>query len=135
MFLKDKNFSRTEYEKFLIKSGVTAPQFEANIVEQEKRRQFLSSLSGGLVIPEILVIKEYRKENQTKIIKFIDLNKIYSNYKPSKKVKKKFMKGIKIFFLQNSKQSVMPKLQNKLVEAKNIMKLSLSNSILLKIIF
>ena len=37
---KDDKFSRTEYEKFLIKSGVTAPQFEANIVEQEKRKQF-----------------------------------------------------------------------------------------------
>ena len=46
LFFKNEKFSRTEYEKFLIKSGVTAPQFEANIVEQEKRRQFLSSLSG-----------------------------------------------------------------------------------------
>ncbi len=101
LFLKDKNFSRTEYEKFLIKSGVTAPQFEANIVEQEKRRQFLSSLSGGLVIPEILVIKEYRKENQTKIIKFIDLNKIYLNYKPSKKSKKEiFERNKNIFFTE-----------------------------------
>ncbi|MDC1212406.1 SurA N-terminal domain-containing protein, partial [Pelagibacteraceae bacterium] len=43
LFFKDNKFSRTEYEKFLIKSGITAPQFEANIVEQEKRRQFLSS--------------------------------------------------------------------------------------------
>ena len=46
LFFKDNKFSRTEYEKFLIKSGITAPQFEANIVEQEKRRQFLSSLAG-----------------------------------------------------------------------------------------
>ena len=40
LFFKDGKFSRTEYEKFLIKSGITAPQFEANIVEQEKRKQF-----------------------------------------------------------------------------------------------
>ena len=46
LFFKDNKFSRTKYEKFLIKSGITAPQFEANIVEQEKRRQFLSSLAG-----------------------------------------------------------------------------------------
>ena len=77
MFFKDDKFSRTEYEKFLIKSGVTAPLFEANIVEQEKRRQFLSSLSGGIVIPEILVVKEYRKENQSKTIKYIDLEKYH----------------------------------------------------------
>ena len=50
LFFKSGKFSRTEYEKFLIKSGVTAPQFEANIVEQEKRRQFLSSLAGGIVV-------------------------------------------------------------------------------------
>lgn len=36
LFYKDNKFSRTEYEKFLIKSGITAPQFEANIVDQEK---------------------------------------------------------------------------------------------------
>ena len=47
LFFKDNKFSRTEYEKFLLKSGITAPQFEANIVEQEKRRQFLSSLAGA----------------------------------------------------------------------------------------
>ena len=33
LFFKDNKFSRTEYEKFLIQSGVNAPQFEENIVE------------------------------------------------------------------------------------------------------
>ena len=33
LFFKDNKFSRTEYEKFLLKSGITAPQFEKNIVE------------------------------------------------------------------------------------------------------
>ena len=50
-FLKNEKFSRTEYEKFLLKSGLSAPLFEENIVLQEKRRQFLSSLSGGILIP------------------------------------------------------------------------------------
>mgnify|MGYP001164021047 CR=1 FL=1 len=83
LFFKDNKFSRTEYEKFLIKSGITAPQFEANIVEQEKRRQFLSSLAGGIVIPDSLVRKEFRKENQTKIIQYINLDKYHSKNKPS----------------------------------------------------
>ena len=39
-FFKDEKFSRTEYEKFLLTSGVTAPLFEANIAEQEKRSNF-----------------------------------------------------------------------------------------------
>jgi peptidyl-prolyl cis-trans isomerase D len=82
-FFKDNKFSRTEYEKFLVKGGITAPQFEANIIEQEKRRQFLSSLAGGIVIPDILAEKEFKKENQTKIIQYIDLNKYHSKNKPS----------------------------------------------------
>ena len=74
-FFKDNKFSRTEYEKFLIKSGISAPLFEANLVEQEKKRQFLSSLSSGIVIPSILVKQEFEKENQIKTIKYIDLYK------------------------------------------------------------
>ena len=38
--------------------------FEKNIAEQESRRQFLSYISGGLIIPNNLVQKEYQKENQ-----------------------------------------------------------------------
>ncbi len=99
MFFKDKKFSRTEYEKFLIKSGVTAPQFENNIVEQEKRRQFLSSLSGGMVIPELLIKKEYRKENQIKTIKYIDLEKFHSKNKPTDENKQElFERNKDIFF-------------------------------------
>ena len=98
-FFKDNKFSRTEYEKFLIKSGITAPQFEANVVEQEKRRQFLSSLAGGIVIPEILVEKEFRKENQTKIIQYIDLEKYHSKNKPSQEsVKELYERNKNVFF-------------------------------------
>ena len=100
-FFKEDKFSRTEYEKFLLKSGVTAPQFEANVVEQEKRRQFLSSLAGGIVIPEILVEKEFRKENQTKIIQYIDLEKYHSKNKPSQEsVKELYERNKNIFFTE-----------------------------------
>ena len=101
LFFKDKKFSRTEYEKFLIKSGVTAPLFEENIAEQEKKRQFLSSLSSGIIIPEILVNKEYRKENQSKTIKYIDLEKYHSKNKPSDKDKKELYERNKnVFFTE-----------------------------------
>ena len=101
LFYKDKKFSRTEYEKFLIKSGITAPQFEANIVEQEKRRQFLSSLAGGIVVPEILVKNEFRKENQAKTIKYIDLENYHSKFKPSlKDIKELYQKNKDIFFVE-----------------------------------
>ena len=101
LFFKDDKFSRTEYEKFLIKSGITAPQFEANIVEQEKRRQFLSSLAGGIVVPEILVEKEFKKENQTKTIEYIDLDKYHSKNKPSaESLKELYERNKNIFFVE-----------------------------------
>ena len=101
LFFKDNKFSRTEYEKFLIKSGITAPQFEANIVEQEKRRQFLSSLAGGIVIPESLITQEFRKENQTKILQFIDLEKYHAKNKPTEEdVEKLYERNKNIFFVE-----------------------------------
>ena len=101
LFYKNNKFSRTEYEKFLIKSGVTAPQFEANIVEQEKRRQFLSSLAGGIVVPEILAEEEFKKENQTKTIQYIDLEKYHSKNKPSaESLKDLYERNKNIFFAE-----------------------------------
>ena len=98
LFFKNGRFSRTEYEKFLLKSNVTAPSFEQNIVEQESRRQFLSSLSGGISIPNTLVEKEFNKENQTKTIRYIDLEKYHSSKKPSQeKIKELYDKNKSLF--------------------------------------
>ena len=100
-FFKDARFSRTEYEKFLLKSKITAPQFEANIVEQEKRRQFLSSLAGGIVVPELLVEKEFKKENQTKTIQYINLDKYHSKNKPSQEsIKDLYERNKNVFFTE-----------------------------------
>jgi len=101
LFFKNNKFSRTEYEKFLIKSGITAPIFESNIVEQEQRRQFLSSLAGGIVIPEILVEKEFKKENQIKTIQYIDLQKYHLKNKPSPEaIKELYERNKNIFFVE-----------------------------------
>ena len=98
LFFKNGRFSRTEYEKFLLKSNVTAPSFEQNIVEQESRRQFLSFLSGGISIPNTLVEKEFNKENQTKTIRYIDLEKYHSSKKPSQeKIKELYDKNKSLF--------------------------------------
>ena len=100
-FFKDDKFSRTKYEKFLLTSGVTAPLFEANIAEQEKRRQFLSSISGGTVIPEILIINEFKKENQIKTIQYIDLEKYHSKKKPSQdNIKELYERNKNVFFTE-----------------------------------
>ena len=78
-FFKNDKFSRTEYEKFLLQSGVTAPYFEKNLSEQEKKMQLLSFLSLGTIAPEFLVQKFYNEENQVKNIKYINLDKHYTS--------------------------------------------------------
>ena len=98
LFFKNDKFSRTEYEKFLLKSNVTAPDFEKNIVEQESRRQFLSFLAGGITVPDILVENVFKKENQIKTIKYIDLEKYHLSKKPSKeKIKEVYNKNKNLF--------------------------------------
>ena len=85
IFFKDKKFSRTKYEKFLLKSGTNAPSFETNITKQESRRQFLDSIAGGMSIPHVLIEKAYKKENQVKTIRYIDLNNYHSQKNYSEK--------------------------------------------------
>ena len=79
-FFKNKEFSRTQYEKFLLESGITAPDFEKNFAEQEKKRHLLSFLSKGASVPDFLIINEFNRENQIKTIKYIDLNGLYNNF-------------------------------------------------------
>ena len=98
LFFKKDKFSRTEYEKFLIKSRVTAVAFEANIVEQESRRQLLSSLAGGIVIPDVLIENAFKKENQIKTIKYIDLENYHlKNTHSKEKLKELYQKNKGIF--------------------------------------
>ena len=128
LFFKDDKFSRTEYEKFLVKSGITAPQFEANIAEQEKRRQFLSFLSGGLVIPEALINKEYRKENQSKTIQYVDLEKYHARNKPStESVNKLYEKNKRFFFIELKSIRFAEITPEKITGARIIMKIFLNN--------
>ncbi len=103
LFFKDNKFSRTEYEKFLLTSGVTAPSFEKNIVKQESKRQFLSLISGGLVIPDDLVVRAFNKENQTKTIKYINLKEFYSKKKATKEEIEKVYNENKKAFIKEFK--------------------------------
>ena len=103
-FLKTINSQEQNMKNFFKKVVQQLLNLKTNIVEQEKRRQFLSSLSGGIVIPEILVKKEYRKENQTKTIKYIDLDKYHSKKKPSdKSMKELYERNKNIFFTEFKK--------------------------------
>ena len=51
-FKRENKFSRTEYEKFLIKNNLSASSFEANIIEQKKREQCLISSGSHFFGPK-----------------------------------------------------------------------------------
>jgi peptidyl-prolyl cis-trans isomerase D len=78
-FKKDNQFSRTKYEKFLLESRMSAAMFEQNIAEQEKKRQLLTYLSEGVVLPNFLIKKEFENENQNKTIQYLELDDLYKN--------------------------------------------------------
>ena len=103
LFFKNGKFSRTKYEKFLIKSNISAPVFEENIVEQESRRQLLGALAGGIVVPDNLVKNAFKKENQIKTIKYIDLKEYYLNKKPSQKKIEELYERNKAVFIEEFK--------------------------------
>ena len=103
-FKKDNKFSRIEYEKFLLESGISAPTFEQNIAAQEKKRQLLTFLSEGVSLPEFLIEQEYGNENQIKIIQYLELDNLYANYLiPEKEVIKTYELN-KTLFVQDFKK-------------------------------
>ena len=103
-FLKNNKFSRTTYEKFLLESGISAPIFEQNIAEQEKKRQLLTYLSEGILLPEALVKKEFENENQIKTIQYLDLDKLYKNIQIKDEEIKKTYQTNKSLFVQEFKK-------------------------------
>jgi len=103
-FAKDKKFSRTKYEKFLLESKISAPVFEQNIADQEKKRQLLTFLSEGVLLPEFLIKQEYENENQIKTIQYLELDNLYKNVKIKDGEIQKIYKSNKSYFTQDFKK-------------------------------
>ena len=78
IFKKENKFSRTEYEKFLIKNSINAVSLEANIVKQEKKNQLMDFIGGGVVPSKFLINLTYDKINQERDIQIINLNDTFS---------------------------------------------------------
>ena len=78
-FIKNNNFSRTEYEKFLINNNVNATRYETYISKEEKRKQLFEFIGGGIVPTDFMINNLYNKIKQERNIDLIDLNKIYKN--------------------------------------------------------
>ncbi len=103
-FLKDGKFSKTKYEKFMITSGLTKPQYEKNIQDIESKGQLLNFYSGGIRLPDFVIKDLYVKENTLKKITFLDLNKVFLEKKISQKEIEEFYKKNQNFFKDKFKK-------------------------------
>ena len=118
-FLRNGKFSRVEYEKFLLESGISAPIFEQNIAEQEKKRQLLTFLSEGLILPESVIKKEFENENQIKTIQYLNLDSLYKNVEIKEEdIKKTYEKNKNLFKQEFKKINYVELLPNNLTGQK-----------------
>lgn len=76
-FRRDNEFSRVEYEKFLLKNNVTASNFEKMLAADEKRKQLINFIGGGIIPSKFMVDIEYNKVNQKRYIEIINLNTLF----------------------------------------------------------
>ena len=114
-FKRDNEFSRIEYEKFLLEKNIPAVVFEANLSSQEKKKQLFDFIGGGIIPPKFSVNASYDKINQKRNIQLINLDdllkkefnfskeQIKSHYENNKNDYKEIYKSVKIFELTPKK--------------------------------
>tara|TARA_Y100000590_G_scaffold64744_1_gene69792 strand:+ start:5971 stop:7419 length:1449 start_codon:yes stop_codon:yes gene_type:complete len=76
LFQKKNQFSRIEYEKFLVSKSISAVSFEENISKQFKKRQLLDFVSKGVVPTNFLVNINFNEANQERNVQIININNI-----------------------------------------------------------
>jgi len=76
-FKRDGKFSRTEYEKFLLKNNITAVRFESILSNEEKKKQVLDFIGGGILPSKFLVNISYDSINQKRAVEVINLNDVF----------------------------------------------------------
>ena len=100
IFIKDDNFSRIKYEKFLVNKGISAVYFESNLLRQEKKKQLFDFVSGGIIPSDFLINNTFNKINQKRNIQILDLDEILKD-------NLKFSKNeIETYFNENKKNYI-----------------------------
>ena len=74
---ENKKFSRTKYEKFLLASKLSAPDFEAKLRENELLKDLFNYISGGLNSPLFLVTNNFKNQTKKLTINYINLSTVY----------------------------------------------------------
>ena len=77
-FKTENKFSRTQYEKFLLTNNLNAVSFEKNLANQEKKKQLLNIIGGGIIPSKFMVNNIYNKINQKRQIELINLNDVFA---------------------------------------------------------
>ena len=107
-FKRENKFSRTEYEKFLLTKNLNVVDFEIQLSKQEKKKQLLNFIGGGIFPSNFIVNDTYNKINQKRNIELINLNNIFkkeeiftedeiiSYYNNNKESYKEIYKSVKI---------------------------------------
>ena len=81
-----KNFSRIEYEKFLLSNNISANRYESILKESELRENLFKYISGGIKSPYFLTNNIYKNENKNITIQFINLEKLYKSRDKSRQI-------------------------------------------------
>ena len=116
LFEKDKEFSRTEYEKFLLQNNFSAVFFEQKVIYEEKRKQLFAFLSGGVIPSNFLINKMYDNINQKRNIEYFNLENIVKNkYTFSKKEVENYYNIKKENFIETYKSFEYIKLEPKIL--------------------
>ena len=79
IFKRDNKFSRTEYEKFLVENGISAVNFEAKILKEEKKKQLFTLIGSGVVPSDFLINLAYDKINQKRNVEIVNLDNVFKN--------------------------------------------------------
>ena len=122
IFKKDNKFSRTEYEKFLVKNSLSAITLETNISKQEKREQLLDFIGSGIVPPKFLVNIAYDKvKSDPKNLGWLTLQgQLMEQAGEWSQAIENYTKAIQLMLLENGKQSEKVFDANLIVSLSNI---------------
>jgi len=76
---ENNNFSRTKYEKFLLKNNISSVKFEQDIRDNELKKKLFIYIGGGIKSPFFLINKSYKEKYKELEVDYLDLNSIYVN--------------------------------------------------------
>ena len=71
-------FSRIKYEKFLLLQNMSAPEFEARLMENELQKKLFSYISGGIKSPFFFTNNFYKEQSRSIELEYFNLK---NNYK------------------------------------------------------